>query len=152
MPVLAVFDAQGGWRDTHVCDGWITEHLAVQGVSWGRGRKKGQRVLDSAGLFYLPTDDGYIGLLLEAAQLPRSLGDTEYAIVNGNFAISSGLKLTEAVVLEKTPDYYLNVVAVKTADKNTQWAKDIAEAYRSKEFKAVVDSKFQGYAKPSFLQ
>ena len=89
---------------------------------------------------------------LEAAQLPRSLGDTEYAIVNGNFAISSGLKLTEAVVLEKTPDYYLNVVAVKTADKNTQWAKDIAEAYRSKEFKAVVDSKFQGYAKPSFLQ
>ncbi|SEJ56902.1 MULTISPECIES: MetQ/NlpA family ABC transporter substrate-binding protein [unclassified Variovorax] len=89
---------------------------------------------------------------LEAAQLPRSLGDTEYAIVNGNFAISSGLKLTEAVVLEKTPEYYLNVVAVKNADKNTQWAKDIAEAYRSKEFKAVVDSKFQGYAKPSFLQ
>ena len=89
---------------------------------------------------------------LEAAQLPRSLGDTEYAIVNGNFAISSGLKLTEAVVLEKTPDYYLNVVAVKTADKNTQWAKDLAEVYRSKEFKAVVDSKFQGYAKPSFLQ
>jgi D-methionine transport system substrate-binding protein len=89
---------------------------------------------------------------LEAAQLPRSLGDTEYAIVNGNFAISSGLKLNEAVVLEKTPDYYLNVVAVKSADKNAPWAKDIAEAYRSKEFKAVVDSKFQGYAKPAFLQ
>ncbi|MDR6889171.1 MULTISPECIES: MetQ/NlpA family ABC transporter substrate-binding protein [Variovorax] len=89
---------------------------------------------------------------LEAAQLPRSLGDTEYAIVNGNFAISSGLKLTEAVVLEKTPDYYLNVVAVKSADKNAPWAKDIADAYRSKEFKAVVDAKFQGYAKPSFLQ
>lgn len=89
---------------------------------------------------------------LEAAQLPRSVGDTEYAIVNGNFAISSGLKLTEAVVLEKTPDYYLNVVAVKSADKNTPWARDIADAYRSKEFKAVVDSKFPGYAKPAFLQ
>ena len=89
---------------------------------------------------------------IEAAQLPRSLGDTEYAIINGNFAISSGLKLTEAVALEKTPDHYLNVVAVKSADKNTQWAKDLSEIYRSKEFKAVVDSKFQGYAKPSFLQ
>ena len=89
---------------------------------------------------------------LEAAQLPRSLGDAEYAIINGNFAISSGLKLTEAVVLEKPADHYLNVVAVKRADKDTQWAKDIAEAYRSKEYKAVVDSKFQGYAKPSFLQ
>ena len=89
---------------------------------------------------------------LEAAQLPRSLGDAEYAIVNGNFAISSGLKLDEAVVLEKTPDHYLNVVAVKRADKDTPWAKDLSEAYRSKEYKAVVDSKFQGYAKPSFLQ
>ena len=89
---------------------------------------------------------------LEAAQLPRSLGDTEYAIVNGNFAISSGLKLTEAVVLEKTPDYYLNMMAVKSADKNAAWARDIADAYRSKEFKAVVDSRFQGYAKPAFMQ
>lgn len=91
-------------------------------------------------------------LPLEAAQLPRTLGDAEYAIINGNFAIASGLKLTEAVVLEKTPDHYLNVVAVKRADKDTPWAKDINEAYHSKEYRAVVDSKFQGYAKPSFLQ
>lgn len=89
---------------------------------------------------------------LEAAQLPRSLGDTEYAIINGNFAISSGLKLTEAVALEKTPDHYLNVVAVKRTDKDEAWAKDLVEAYRSKEFQAVVDSKFRGYAKPAFLQ
>ena len=68
MPVLAVFDAQGSWRDTHVCDGWITEHLAGQGVSWGRGKKKGQQVLDSAGLFYLPVTDGYLGLLVEAGE------------------------------------------------------------------------------------
>ena len=84
--------------------------------------------------------------------LPRSLGDTEYAIINGNFAISSGLKLTEAVALEKTPDHYLNVVAVKRADKDSAWAKDLVEVYRSKDFQAVVDSKFQGYAKPTFLQ
>ena len=69
-----------------------------------------------------------------------------------NFAISSGLKLTEAVALEKTPDHYLNVVAVKRADKDSPWAKDIVEVYRSDDFKAVVNAKFQGYAKPSFLQ
>jgi len=69
MPVLAVFDAQANWRDTHVCDGWITEHLAGQGVSWGRGKaKKGQRALDGAGLFYLPTADGYLGLLFEGGE------------------------------------------------------------------------------------
>ena len=88
----------------------------------------------------------------EAAHLPRTLDDAAFVVINGNFAISSGLKLTEAVALEKTPDHYLNVVAVKRADKDTPWAKDLAEVYRSKEYKAVVDTKFQGYAKPAFLQ
>ena len=91
-------------------------------------------------------------LPLDAAHLPRSLDDAEFAIINGNFAISSGLKLTEAVVLEKTPDHYLNIVAVKTRDKDTQWAKDLAAAYRTPEYKAVLESKFAGYAKPAFLR
>jgi D-methionine transport system substrate-binding protein len=89
---------------------------------------------------------------LEAAQLPRSIGDTEYAVVNGNFAISSGLKLTEAVALEKTSDPYLNIVAVKRADKDAPWARDLSDAFRSKEYRAVVDSRFKGYAKPAFMQ
>ena len=89
---------------------------------------------------------------LEAAQLPRVLEDTDYVVVNGNFAVPSGLKLSEAVVLEKTPDIYLNVVAVKTGNEKTQWAKDLAAAYQSPEFKAVVDTQFPGYAKPAFLK
>ena len=68
MPVLAVFDAQGSWRDTHVCDGWISDQLARHGVRWGRGEAEGQRVLDSAGLFYLPTAQGYLGLLVEGGE------------------------------------------------------------------------------------
>ncbi|MEG3000756.1 MAG: MetQ/NlpA family ABC transporter substrate-binding protein [Comamonas sp.] len=91
-------------------------------------------------------------LPLEAAQLPRVLEDADFVVVNGNFAVSSGLKLSDAVVLEKTPDQYLNVVAVKAGNETSQWAKDLAAAYRSAEFKAVVDSQFAGYAKPAFLQ
>jgi D-methionine transport system substrate-binding protein len=91
-------------------------------------------------------------LPLEAAQLPRSLGDAEYAIVNGNFAISSGLKLTEAVALEKTPDHYLLVLAARRADKDAPWVRDVAEAFKTAEFKAVLDKHFPGYARPAFLQ
>jgi len=91
-------------------------------------------------------------LPLEAAQLPRTLDDAEFAIVNGNFAISSGLKLTEAVVLEKTPDHYLLVAAVQGKNKDQPWARDIAEAFQAKEFKAVLEKNFPGYARPSFLQ
>ena len=89
---------------------------------------------------------------LDAAHLPRALDDAQFAIINGNFAISSGLKLTEAVLLEKVPDHYLNIVAVKTKDQGAQWAKDLAQAYHSAEFKKVVDTQFAGYAKPAFLQ
>jgi len=89
---------------------------------------------------------------IEAAQLPRTLDDAEFALINGNFAISSGLKLTEAVVLEKTPDHYLNVVAVKADDKDKAWAKDIAAAFRSPEYRAALDKHFAGYARPAYLQ
>ena len=91
-------------------------------------------------------------LPLDAAHLPRAMDDADFVVVNGNFAMSSGLKLTDAVVLEKTPDLYLNVVAVKTGNENSQWAKDLAAAYRSPEFKQVVDTQFEGYMKPGFLQ
>ncbi len=89
---------------------------------------------------------------LDAAHLPRALDDTQFAIINGNFAISSGMKLQDSVLLEKTPEQYLNIAAVKTKDKDAQWAKDLATAFRSNEFKTVVDTKFAGYAKPAFLQ
>lgn len=91
-------------------------------------------------------------LPLDAAHLPRSLDDAQFAIINGNFAMSAGMKLADAVLLEKTPDHYLNIVAVKTKDQNAQWAKDLEEAFRSAAFKQVVDTKFVGYAKPAFLQ
>jgi D-methionine transport system substrate-binding protein len=89
---------------------------------------------------------------IEAAQLPRSLADTDYSFVNGNFALASGLKLTEALALEKTGPTYQNLVAVRTADKDKPWVKDIAEAYRSREFLAVTDKQFAGFVKTDYQQ
>lgn len=89
---------------------------------------------------------------IEAAQIPRTLDDVDYAIVNGNFAISSGLKLSDALVLEKTPDHYLLVVAVKGKDRDAPWTRDLAQAFRAPEFKTVLDQHFPGYSRPDFLQ
>lgn len=85
---------------------------------------------------------------LEAAQLPRSLDDVDYAFVNGNFALASGLRLTDALLLEKIPPYYLNLVAVRTAELNRSYVKDIANAYRATEFSRVIDERFTGFLKP----
>ena len=82
----------------------------------------------------------------------RRLGTEVIDLINGNFAISSGLKLTEAVALEKTPDHYLNVVAVKTDDKDKPWARDLEAAFRTPEYRAALDKHFAGYARPAYLQ
>ena len=85
---------------------------------------------------------------LEAAQLPRSRQDVDFAIVTGNYATSSGMKLTEALFQE--PSFaYVNWSAVKTADKDSQWVKDITEAYNSDEFKVYAHKRFAGYKYPA---
>ncbi|EKS71324.1 MULTISPECIES: MetQ/NlpA family ABC transporter substrate-binding protein [Caballeronia] len=86
---------------------------------------------------------------LEAAQLPRSLDDVDYAFVNGNFALAAGLKLNDALLLEKIPPYYLNLVAVRTADLNKPYVTDIANAYRSADFARVIEQRFAGFSKPA---
>jgi len=84
---------------------------------------------------------------LEAAQLPRSLDDTDFSFINGNFALASGLKIGDALVLEDTTPTYQNVVAVRTADLGLPYVKDIQAAYRSKEFLDVTNQRFPGFVK-----
>lgn len=89
-------------------------------------------------------------LPLEAAQLPRSLQDADYAFINGNYAQASGLKLKDALIAEKISPAYANLVAVRTADKEKQFAKDIAAAYRSREFLDITNKRFSDYAKTDY--
>lgn len=89
---------------------------------------------------------------LEAAQLPRSLQDTDYSFVNGNFALASGLKLSEALAREKISANYQNLVAIRTADKGKPWVKDLEAAYRSREFLDVTNKHFAGFSKPDYQQ
>ncbi|MDO4878589.1 MAG: MetQ/NlpA family ABC transporter substrate-binding protein [Neisseria sp.] len=85
---------------------------------------------------------------LEAAQLPRSRGDVDFAVVNGNYAMSSGMKLQEALFQE--PSYaYINWAVVRSADKDKPWVKDVGDAYNSDEFKAYAKQRFAGYKYPA---
>lgn len=87
-------------------------------------------------------------LPIEAAQLPRTIGDVEFSIVPGNFAIASGLDLTSAVVLEQPPVEYQQVVAVRTEDADKPWAKDLAAAFKSPFFSDELNKTFPGYVRP----
>lgn len=85
---------------------------------------------------------------IEAANLPRSRQDVDFAVVNGNYAMSSGMKLTESLFQE--PSFaYVNWAAVRAADVNSKWVKDVAAAYKSAEFKEYAYQRFAGYKYPA---
>ena len=90
---------------------------------------------------------------LEAAQAPRSLADADIAAVQGNFAIASGLKLTEALKLENMTLPYVNVVAVKRSNESAKFAQDIAAAYQSPEFQRFfrANPAWAGYRLPDYF-
>ncbi|WP_182406920.1 MetQ/NlpA family ABC transporter substrate-binding protein [Psychrobacter sp. GP33] len=84
---------------------------------------------------------------LEAAQLPRARDEVDFAIINGNYATDSGIKLTEALFQE--PSFaYVNWSAIKTADKDKKWVKDVTNAYNSDAFKKYAHDSFPGYKYP----
>jgi len=89
-------------------------------------------------------------LPLEAAQTPRSLGDSDFAFVNGNYALASGLKLEEAVDIEKTSEDYLIYITVRNGEEDEQWAQDLKEAYYSDEFLEYTKEHSKGYVLPPY--
>ncbi|EKU79551.1 MetQ/NlpA family ABC transporter substrate-binding protein [Massilia timonae] len=89
-------------------------------------------------------------LPLEAAQLPRSLQDADYAFVNGNYALASGLNLRDALRTEKISPAYANLVAVRTLDRDKPFARDLAAAYKSRAFLDVTNRHFADYASTDY--
>ena len=88
---------------------------------------------------------------LDAAQLPRSLEDVEAAVINTNYAMEAGLNPAKDPLIregEKAP--YFNVIAVRTADKDADWVKELITSYHSPEVKTFIEETFKGSVQPAW--
>ncbi|ACC69950.1 MetQ/NlpA family ABC transporter substrate-binding protein [Paraburkholderia phymatum] len=82
---------------------------------------------------------------LDAAQIPRSLGDVDAAAINTNFAMEAGLKpKQDAIAIEDPKGPYVNIIAIREADRNKPWVAKLIAAYHSPEVKQFIESKFGG--------
>jgi len=81
---------------------------------------------------------------IDAAQTPRSLPDVGAAAINTNYAVEAGIDPTTAILLEDPKGPYVNLIAVRSADKDKPWVKELLAAYQSPEVKAFVAEKFKG--------
>ena len=71
---------------------------------------------------------------VEAAMVPNVLADSDYAVINGNYALAAGL--SKALLYENAESPYVNVVCVKDENKDSDMAKALAAAVLSQQ---VVD-------------
>ncbi len=91
---------------------------------------------------------------MDNAQQVRALPDVDYGLIQGNFAVSSGIKLSSALKLEAPTSNFINVVTVAGKNKDAQFSHDIVEGYHSAEFKKYILSNVQysGYLLPEYLK
>lgn len=82
---------------------------------------------------------------IEAPQLPRSLESVDLAVINGNYALSAGLKLADAIFNEILGEGYVNVIAVRTEDQEQQFVKDIVSIVHSDAFRSVIEDEANQY-------
>lgn len=83
---------------------------------------------------------------LEAAQLPRALGDLDAAAVNSSYAVAAGLSPTrDALALEGTDTPYVTVlIATRAGREKNPALQAFVKAYQSPEVRQFIDTTFKG--------
>ena len=125
-------------------------------------------LLEAQGLITLKEDAGFTATKLdivdnpkniniqemEAAQIARALADVDMAVINGNYAIEAGLKVSDAVAVEdkdsEAAQTYANVLVVKEGNENNEAVQALAEALQSDEIKKFMEDKYAGAVVPIF--
>ncbi len=96
------------------------------------------------------TAKGYKIVGLEAAQLPTQLNNNSgsLACINGNYAIATGLNLSQALALENADgaaaQTYGNIIAVKNGNENSAKIKALVDVLLSKEVANFIETEFEG--------
>lgn len=90
---------------------------------------------------------------LEAAQIPRTLQDVTFGIMNGNYALEAGYTVSENALLYESLDSdaantYVNVIAVKEGNENSDKIKALVEVLKSDTIKEYINDTYNGGVVP----
>ena len=90
---------------------------------------------------------------LEAAQVSRVKDEVAFVVLNGNYAMEAGFSVgKDAVAYEKSDSEaaktYVNVIAVKNGNENSEKIQALVSALKSDEIKDFINSKYDGAVVP----
>lgn len=90
---------------------------------------------------------------IEAPMLTKAYENNEgdAVLINGNFALDAGLDPSkDAIALESPKDNpYVNVIAVRSEDKDSEKIKALVEVLQSDEIKEFIQTNYQGSVIPA---
>ncbi|WP_156721535.1 MetQ/NlpA family ABC transporter substrate-binding protein [Streptomyces apocyni] len=90
---------------------------------------------------------------LKAAQLPRSLGDVDAAVINGNYAVEAKLNPAKDALVQEAAkgNPYANFLAVKKGNEDDPKVKKLVKLLQSPEVKKYIEKEFDdGSVIPAF--
>lgn len=90
---------------------------------------------------------------LAAEQLPRSLDDLDYAVINGNVALSAGISVRKDALYIESADSeaaqtFANVIAAKKENAENPALKALMDVLHSKEIADFIEQKYDGAVVP----
>ena len=90
----------------------------------------------------------------KAELLTTTLQDVDMAVINGNYAIDAGLKIADALAVEAADgaaaQAYVNVLAVKEGNENSEKIQALVKALKTDAVKAFIESTYAGAVVPMF--
>ncbi len=88
---------------------------------------------------------------IEAAQLPRTLDDTDASAINADYANKAGLNpARDSILLESKDGPYACVIAVREQDQAQPWVQQLVKSYQSEEVRRFILATFDGGVIPAF--
>ena len=102
-------------------------------------------------------DGGYNIVTVQADTVPAQLGNSDagtIAVINGNYALAAGLKISDALATEDAngtaAQTYANIVAVREADKDSAKTAALVKALQSDTVKNYIAETYNGAVVASF--
>ncbi|MDR1229046.1 MAG: MetQ/NlpA family ABC transporter substrate-binding protein [Azoarcus sp.] len=88
---------------------------------------------------------------IEAATLPRALGQVDLALINTNYALAAGLDpLADALIIEGAQSPYVNILVARSDNAANDALKKLAAALILPETRKFIENRYKGAILPVF--
>ena len=119
--------------------------------------KEGKTALTGITTLDIEDAKGYNVVAVQADTVPSQLKNSDkgtIAVINGNYAIGSGLKIADALAVEDASgdaaQTYANIIACRKGDEESDKIKALIEVLNSAKVKEYINGKYNGAVLPVF--